>query len=68
MRAPSRGEPVGDRAADPLRAARDERDLPGERAELICSGEKDVGTRMRFCCVWISGWILARNAFQSSRA
>ena len=60
-------EPVGDRAADALRGAGDDRDLAVERAHQR-SGENDVGTRMRFCCVWISGWILARNAFQSSRA
>ena len=57
------GEPVGDRAADALRRAGDDGDLAVERAHQR-TGEKDVGTRMRFCCVWISGWIFARNAFQ----
>ena len=61
-------EAVGDRVPDPLRCAGDDRDLAVERAHASSSGENDVGTRMRFCCVWISGWILARNAFQSSRA
>ena len=32
------------------------------------SAENEVGVRMRFCWVWISGWILPMNAFQSSRA
>ena len=60
-------EPVGDRAADPLRRAGDDGDLAVERAHQR-TGEKDVGTRMRFCCVWISGWIFARNAFHASSA
>ena len=57
------GEPLGDRAADPLRGAGDDGDLAVERAHQRI-GEKDVGIRMRFCCVWISGWILPRNSFQ----
>ena len=61
------GEPVGDRAADALRRAGDDGDLAVERAHQR-TGEKDVGTRMRFCCVWISGWIFARNAFHASSA
>ncbi len=31
-------------------------------------GENEVGVRMRFCWVWISGWSFAMTAFQSSRA
>src|SRR5215212_11134774 len=60
-------ETLGDRAADPLRRARDDGDLPVERAHQR-SGEKAVGTRIRFRWVWISGWILPRNAFQRSSA
>ncbi len=59
------GEPVGDRVPDALRAAGDERDLA---VELHLIGENETGTRIRFCCVWMSGWILARNAFQRSSA
>ena len=55
------GEPVGDRAADPLRRAGDDRDLAVERPHAYRSGEKDVGTRMRFCWVWISGWIFGQE-------
>ncbi len=64
-------EAVGDRLADALRRAGDERDLAVELAHVVPPqriGENAVGTRMRFCCVWISGWIDTRNAFQSSRA
>ena len=42
IRAPSAREPVGDRVADPLRAARDDRDLAVER-RITASGENDVG-------------------------
>ena len=61
-----RRETVGDRAADPLRTAGDERDLAIEAGHRI--GENEVGIRIRFCWVWISGWILARNPFQVSSA
>ena len=62
-----RREGVCDRAPDPLRAARDDRDLAVEHAHYL-SGENDVGTRIRLTCVWISGWIFARNAFHASSA
>jgi hypothetical protein len=61
-------EPVGDRPADPLRRSGDDGDLPLKLRHdplFYAIGENDVGTRMRFDCVWISGWILARNACQS---
>ena len=35
---------------------------------LNASGEKEVGIRIRFSWVWISGWILARNATHASSA
>ncbi len=60
-------EPVRDRAADPLRRPGDDATLPSERAHQRI-GEKEVGRRIRFCCVWISGWIFARNAFHASSA
>ena len=59
-------EPGGDRRADPLRAAGDDRDLPVEGAHA--SGENEVGTRIRFCCVWKSGCTFARNSFQRGSA
>ena len=55
-------EPLGDRRSDPLRAAGDERDLALEATHL--SGENEVGIRIRFSWVWISGWIFARKATQ----
>src|SRR5262249_51198432 len=60
-------EPVRDRAADPLRAARYDRNLAPEAAAHR-RGENAVGTRMRFCWVWMSGWIFARNSCQRSSA
>ncbi len=60
-------ESLCERPADPLCGSGDERDLAVEGAHQR-SGENDVGTRILFACVWISGWIFARNAFQSSRA
>ena len=60
-----RGQALGDRTPDSLRRAGDDGDLAVERAHQR-SGENAVGTRMRFCCVWISGWILARNVFHAS--
>ena len=59
-------EPRCDRGADPLRAAGDDRDLPVEGAHR--SGENEVGTRIRFCCVWKSGCTFARNSFQRGSA
>ena len=63
---------VGDGMADSLRTARDERDLAVElthvESPFYWSAENGVGVRIRFCCVWMSGWILPMNAFQSSRA
>src|SRR6185312_3138924 len=55
-----------DRCADPLCAAGDERDLPLQAAHL--NGENEVGIRMRFSWVWISGWTFARNATHASSA
>ena len=65
MRAPSAARPCGDRVPDALRRPGDERDLPGE---LHLIGEKATGTRMRLTCVWMSGWIFARNACQAGSA
>ena len=61
------GEASRDRVADALRAAGDDCDLPVESAAHR-SGENEVGTRIRFCCVWISGWIFARKRCQRSSA
>ena len=64
-------EPVGDRVADALRPAGDDRDLAVElthRCPSYWIAENGVGVRIRFCWVWINGWILPMNAFQSSRA
>ena len=55
------GEPVRDRATDPLCPARDDGDLPGQRSRAHWSGENVVGTRMRFCWVWISGEIFGEE-------
>ena len=60
-------EPGDDRRADPLRAARDDRDLAVERPHQR-SGEYEVGTMIRFRCVWMSGRIFARKSFQRSSA
>ena len=60
-------EAAGDRGADPLRAARDDRDLAAERLHQR-RGEYDVGTMIRFRWVWISGRIFGRKAFQRSSA
>ena len=65
MRAPSAARPVAIACPMPCDAAGDERDLPGE---LHLIGEKETGTRMRLTCVWMSGWILARNACQAGSA
>jgi len=65
-----RGKPVGDRPSDPLGAARHDRHLSVELAhenDFYAIGENGVGTRMRFCWVWISGWMRARNSCQSGR-
>ena len=53
---------VGDRPADALRAAGDDRDPALERAHRI--GENEVGSRMRVRWVWISGWSFGRKSFQ----
>ena len=60
-------EPACDRGADPLRAASDDRDLAVERTHHR-SGENAVGTRIRFCCVCMSGCTFARNACQRGSA
>ena len=60
-------EPVGDRSADALRAAGDDRDLPVELTHQP-SGENEVGTRILFCCVCMSGCTLRRNSCQRSSA
>ena len=65
--APSALEPVGDRPADALRAAGDDRDLPVELTHQP-SGENEVGTRILFCCVCMSGCTLRRNSCQRSSA
>ena len=67
MRAPSAARPVGDRATDALRGAGDERDLAVERAHQRI-GENEVGIRMRFCWVWISGWMPAEEVRHSGSA
>ena len=56
---------VRNRTADSPRAAGDDRHLAAEGHRI---GENDVGIRIRFCCVWISGWIFARNDFHRSSA
>src|SRR5260221_12571661 len=43
-------------------------ELPAVPAHMERSGEYDVGTRIRFCWVWISGWILPRNVLKASSA
>ena len=62
---PLRREAVGDRRSDSLRAPGDERDAP---LEPHFRGEKEVGIRMRFCCVCNSGWSRARKSFHRSSA
>ena len=65
-------EAVGDGMTDPLRTACDECDLAVELTHsgspFYWSAENGVGVRILFCWVWMSGWILPMNAFQSSRA
>ncbi len=60
-------EPARDRGADPLRTAGDDGDLAVEGAHQR-SGEYEVGTMIRFRCVWMSGKIFGRNSFQRSSA
>ena len=61
------GKALGDCIADSLRRAGNDGDLAREGvAHRI--GEKAVGTRIRFCWVWMSGWIRARKSRQRSSA
>ena len=63
---------VRDGVTDALRTACDECDLAVElthvESPFYWSAENGVGVRILFCWVWMSGWILPMNAFQSSRA
>ena len=54
-------EPVRDRAPDPLGAAPVTIATLPSSCPITASGEKEVGTRIRFCCVCISGCTPARN-------
>ena len=67
IRAPSRASPCAIAFPIPCDPPVTIATLPSS-APISASGENGVGTRIRFTCVWISGWIFPRKATQRSSA